>query len=105
MNSRDIEAMLENFTPDYRSEQPLQPDREFSGRAGIRQTWESRFNDFDEFHAEVRQCTVEGNRVWVEWHWRGIQVDEITFEAKGVTILEVDDGRIRRGRSYMARPE
>jgi ketosteroid isomerase-like protein len=105
MNSRDIEAMIENFTTDYRSEQPLQPDREFTGRAGIQQTWRSRFDEFDEFHAEVRQCIVEGNCAWVEWHWRGIQSEDITFEAKGVTILEVDDGQIRRGRIYMASPD
>jgi len=101
MNDRDIERMLALFADDYQSEQPLHPEHDFIGREAIRTTWGRRFQEYDSFNAEKLRSTASGSDVWVEWDWSGIESDDITYRARGVTIFEVKGGQIRKGRIYM----
>jgi SnoaL-like domain len=43
-NRHDLEAMVACFAPDYRSEQPLYPERNFTGQAGVRKNWSFFFS-------------------------------------------------------------
>ena len=43
LNAHDIDAFVELFSPDYRSEQPAHPDREFGGREQVRENWGGTF--------------------------------------------------------------
>jgi limonene-1,2-epoxide hydrolase len=101
MNQHDLEAFLGCVAPDYRSEQPVHPDRQFSGRDQVRKNWSGMFAGVPDFSAELLRATSDGNTVWAEWDWRGTRSDRVPFHMRGVTIFEVHDDRITSGRLYM----
>jgi limonene-1,2-epoxide hydrolase len=96
MNQHDLEAMLQCFDPDYRSEQPLHPNRGFGGKEQVRKNWSALFESFPDFKAELLRYTADGDTVWTEWHWTAAGLN-IT----GVTLFGVRADRIVWGRLYM----
>src|SRR5215210_6071347 len=93
MNEHDLEAMLECFDPDYRSEQPLHPNRGFGGREQVRKNWSAIFESFPDFEAELLgHASVEGT-VWGEWRWSATGLN-----VAGGTLFGVQEGRIAWGR-------
>jgi ketosteroid isomerase-like protein len=95
-NRRDLDAMLECFDPDYRSEQPAHLNRGFGGKEQVRKNWSSMFESFPDFEAELLRQSAEGDVVWSEWRWRATGLN-----MAGVTLFGVRDGRIVWGRLYM----
>jgi ketosteroid isomerase-like protein len=95
-NGRNLDAMLECFDSDYRSEQPAHPNRGFGGKEQVRKNWSSMFESFPDFEAELVRHSSDGDVVWGEWRWRATGLD-----MAGVTLLGVRDGRIVWGRLYM----
>jgi len=100
-NDHDLEAMLECFKPDYRSEQPAHPDREFGGREQVRENWGGTFQEVPDFHANLLRSTVSGDTVWSEWDWYGTRKDGSRLEMRGVVLMGVHDGQIAWARLYM----
>ena len=96
MNQHDLEAMLECFDPDYRSEQPLHPNRGFSGKEQVRKNWSRMLDSFPDFEAQLLGHVSSEGTVWSEWRWSATGLN-IT----GVTLLGVDEDRIVWGRLYM----
>jgi hypothetical protein len=96
MNQHDLEAMLECFDPDYRSEQPLHPNRGFGGKEQVRKNWSRMLNSFPDFEAQLLGHTSSGETVWSEWRWSAKGLNMM-----GVTLLGVREGRIVWGRLYM----
>src|SRR4051812_12077791 len=43
MNAHDVDAFVDCFAPDYRSEQPAHPGRAFEGSDKVRENWTSVF--------------------------------------------------------------
>jgi ketosteroid isomerase-like protein len=95
-NRHDLDAMLECFDPDYRSEQPAHPNRGFGGKEQVRKNWSSMLKSFPDFEAELVRHNSEDDVVWSEWRWRATGLN-----MAGVTLLGVRDGRIVWGRLYM----
>jgi len=95
-NRHDLDAMLECFDPDYRSEQPAHPNRGFGGKEQVRKNWSGMFESFPDFEAELVRHSSDGDVVWGEWRWRATGLN-----MAGVTLLGVRDGRIVWGRLYM----
>ena len=101
-NRHDLDAMLECFDPDYRSEQPAHPNRGFGGKEQVRKNWSGMLESFPElesfpdFEAELVRHSSEGDVLWSEWRWRATGLN-----MAGVTLLGVRDGRIVWGRLYM----
>lgn len=96
MNRHDLEAMLECFDADYRSEQPLHPNRGFGGKEQVRKNWSAILGSFPDFEADLLgYVSVEGT-VWSEWRWRATGLN-----MAGVTLFGVREGRIAWGRLYM----
>lgn len=95
-NRRDLDAMLECFDPDYRSEQPAHPNRGFGGKEQVRKNWSGMFESFPDFEAELLRHSSGGDVVWSEWRWSATGLN-----MAGVTLLGVRDGRIVWGRLYM----
>lgn len=96
MNQHDLEAMLECFDPDYRSEQPVHPNRGFGGKEQVRKNWAAIFESFPDFEAELPgKVSVQGT-VWSEWRWSATGLN-----MAGITLFGVRDGRIVWGRLYM----
>ena len=101
MNRHDIDAVLECFHEDYRSEQPAHPGRGFGGRDQVRTNWSAIFSEVPDFAADlVRHCRDEGEE-WSEWRWAGTRQDGSILDMAGVIIVGVRDGRISWGRLYL----
>ena len=96
MNQHDLEAMLKCFDPDYRSEQPLHPNRGFGGKEQVRKNWSAILSSFPDFEAELLGHISSGGTVWSEWRWSAAGLD-----MAGVTLLGVEEDRIVWGRLYM----
>ena len=101
-NRHDLEAMLRCFAEDYRSEQPVHPDRAFVGAAQVRKNWSALLGSMPDFQAKVVRATRAGDEAWVEWHWRGTRHDGSAFEARGVAIFGIVEDRIAWARLYMS---
>jgi len=96
MNHHDLEAMLECFDPDYRSEQPLHPNRGFGCKEQVRKNWSMMLDAFPDFEAQLLGHSSSAGTVWSEWRWSATGLD-----MAGVTLLGLEEDRIVWGRLYM----
>lgn len=100
MNEHDVEALVDCFEPDYRSEQPVNPDRDFRGRETVRQRWTSIFASVPDFRAELVRTAVGDDSVWSEWRLQGTRGDGSPIDVRGVMIAGTNDDRIAWARVY-----
>lgn len=105
VNLHDLEAFVALFHPDYRSEQPVHPNRGFGGREQVLTNWTALFEGIPDFHAELLSTASEGDTVWSEWHWTGTRANEAPLDIRGVTLFGIEAGRIVSGRLYMEEVE
>jgi hypothetical protein len=102
VNRHDPQGMAAVFAPDYRSEQPVHPNRGFGGRDQVAVNWTQMFEGIPDLVAEVVEETVADATTWTEWVYRGTYRDGTPFLTKGVTLFGLaDDGRIAWGRLYL----
>ena len=100
-NAHDLEAMLDCFHTDYRSEQPLFPARNFQGAGQVRANWSALLEAVRDLRAEIVRSAVDGDTVFAEIHWAGTKADETPLETRGVIIAGVADDRIAWARLYV----
>lgn len=101
MNAHDLEAFLDCFHDDYKSEQPIHPGRGFGGRDQVRMNWSTIFAGVPDFAAElVASCEGDGQE-WSEWRWTGTRTGGDPLDMAGVMVVGVRDGRIAWGRLYI----
>jgi hypothetical protein len=101
MNRHDPTAVAALFAADYRSEQPLHPNRGFGGSEQVLANWASVFEGVPDFIAErVASCSSAGT-VWTEMRWTGTHRDGSPFLMQGVTITGIRDDKIVWARLYM----
>ena len=96
LNRHDLEAFLECFDVNYRSEQPAHPNRGFGGKGQVRKNWSAMFESFPDFKAQLLRYTTDEGVVWSEWHWSARELN-----MAGVTIFGVEEDRIIWGRLYV----
>jgi ketosteroid isomerase-like protein len=101
MNARDVEALVACFQEDYRSEQPVHPDRAFGGREQVRENWSAIFAGVPDFTAELVAAIADGDSEWSEWRWRGTQADGTALDMAGMIVAGTRDGRIAWARLYV----
>ena len=101
LNAHDLDEFVELFSPDYRSEQPAHPDRQFGGREQVRENWGGTFQDVPDFHADLLRSAVTGDTVWSEWDWYGTRKDGSPLEMRGIVLMGVQKGQIDWARLYM----
>ena len=102
LNAHDLDAFVECFAADYRSEQPAHPSRAFEGREKVRENWTSVFAGVPDFQAELLTSVTTQNSVEIgEWRWSGTYTDGTPFAMQGVTVMKIEDGHIAWGRLYM----
>ena len=101
MNRHDARAVAAFFAADYRSEQPLHPNRGFGGSEQVLANWTSVFDGVPDFFAERIASATAGDTVWSEMRWEGSYRDGSPFLMRGVTVTGVRDGRIAWARLYM----
>jgi hypothetical protein len=100
-NRHDLDAFVACFDPDYRSEQPVHPDRAFVGDEQVRGNWAEIFAAVPDFRAELLRSAHQGDIRWAEWHWSGTRVDGTRLDMRGVTIFGIGEDRIGWGRLYL----
>src|SRR5260370_1675475 len=85
-NRHDLEAMVACFAPGFRSEQPLHPERDFTGQAGVRKNWSFFFTTIPGIQVDILHEVEERDMGWAELHYHGMQTDGKKFSVKGVTL-------------------
>ena len=86
MNRHDAGAVAAFFAADYRSEQPLHPNRGFGGSDQVLANWTSVFEGVPDFFAERVASAVAEDTVWSEMRWEGSHRDGSPFRMRGVTV-------------------
>ena len=100
-NRHDLDSFVDCFDPAYRSDQPVHPDRAFTGREQVRRNWAAVFDGVPDFQAELLGSAQAGDARWAEWYWHGTRVDGTRLEMRGVTIFGIQHDRIVWGRLYL----
>jgi ketosteroid isomerase-like protein len=99
-SAHDLEGMVALIHPDYRSEQPLHPARNFVGRAQMRANWAALLAAVPDMHAELVRATQQGETVWSEWRWWGTLESGDAFELRGIALFDVHEGLVVSGRLF-----
>src|ERR1051326_1850673 len=100
-NRHDLEAMVAFFAPGYRSEQPFHPEINFVGQAGVRKNWSFFFTTIPDIQIAVLSQVAEGDTIWAELYYHGIQTDGKKHAVKGVTIQSIQGEQIAWARLYI----
>ena len=100
-NRHDLEAVVAFFAPDYRSEQPFHPERNFVGPAGVRKNWSFFFTTIPDIQIEILGEVEEGDTVWAELHFHGTQTDGKKHAVRGVTLQGIQADQIIWARMYI----
>ena len=100
-NRHDLDAMVACFAPDFRSEQPLHPERDFIGQSGVRKNWSFFFNTVPDIQVDILNEVEERDTIWAEMYYHGTQTDGKKFSIKGVTIQGIQGGQICWARLYI----
>jgi limonene-1,2-epoxide hydrolase len=101
LNRGDLEAMIDCFDADVRTELPTQPDRGVHGREHLRAYWEEALTGVADIRAELLRCATDRHVVFAEWCWHGTRGDGSTFARAGITVQGVLGERIVWQRLYM----
>lgn len=101
MNAHDLEAFLDCFSEDYRSEQPVHPGRGFGGRDQVRANWSSIFQGVPDFSADLVAHIHDEAQEWSEWRWTGTRRDDSPLDLAGVIVSGLVHGRMAWARLYM----
>jgi ketosteroid isomerase-like protein len=101
MNRHDARAVAAFFAADYRSEQPLHPNRGFGGSEQVLANWTSVFQGVPDFFAERVASSATEGMVWTEMLWKGTHRDGSLFRMRGVTVTGMRDDKISWARLYM----
>ena len=100
-NRHELDALVAYFTADFRSEQPLHPERAFVGPDGVRKNWSFFFATIPDIHVEILREVTDGDTVWAELWYHGKQVDGQPFSIRGVTLMGIQANQITWGRLYI----
>jgi hypothetical protein len=102
MNRHDPRGMAAELTADYRSEQPIHPNRGFGGREQVVENWTAIFEHVPDMAVELLREDTVGTTAWSEWWFHGHTADGSRYELRGVIVAELgEDGRIEAQRLYV----
>ncbi|WP_051579925.1 nuclear transport factor 2 family protein [Pseudonocardia acaciae] len=101
MNDRDLDALVDCFTEDYRCEIPLHPARDFVGREHVRTNWGAIFMHVPDLRARILRWTGDGDTVWSEWEITGTTTADTPHLVRGVVVAMLAGDRIGSTRFYL----
>jgi ketosteroid isomerase-like protein len=102
MNRHDAEGMAACMAPDYHSEQPVHPNRTFTGNQQVAANWSGMFAGVPDMTVTAVAEDTVGSRSWSEWRWDGHHTDGSVFAVRGVIVAGFrDDGLIQWMRLYI----
>ena len=100
-NRHDLDAMVAFFAPDFRSEQPFHPERNFVGQAGVWKNWNFFFTTIPDIQIDILGEVEEGDTVWAELLYHGTQTDGKKHAVRGVTLMGIQADQIIWARLYI----
>jgi len=96
---RDVEALVEIHTDDCDVGNVAVP-RTFSGHDGLREFWTSYRDTFGDMKSEFRNVFAdEAGHAALEWN-TSAQANGNDVSYEGVSLLEIQDGKVSRFRAY-----
>jgi steroid delta-isomerase-like uncharacterized protein len=96
---RDVEALVEIHTDDC-DVGNVAVSRTFSGHDGLREFWTSYRNTFGDMKSEFRNVFAdEASHAALEWN-TSAQANGNDVSYEGVSLLEIEDGKVSRFRAY-----
>jgi SnoaL-like domain len=102
MNNHDPHGMAAQMAEDYFSEQPVHPNRTFTGNTQVAINWTQMFAGVPDMVSTVVAEDTVGSRSWSEWRWDGHHTDGSEFAVRGVIVAGLrDDGLIQWMRLYV----
>lgn len=102
MNNHDPHGMAAQMAEDYFSEQPVHPNRTFTGNTQVAINWTQMFAGVPDMVCTVVAEDTVGSRSWSEWRWDGHHTDGSEFAVRGVVVAGLrDDGLIQWMRIYV----
>ena len=101
VNRHDPEGMAATMAPDYRSDQPVHPNRHFVGNQQVIANWTEMFKGLPDLVAELVAEATEGTTSFSEWTMTGHYTDGSEFEFRGVIVAGIEDGLIAWQRLYL----
>ncbi len=98
--ARELESMVEMFADNCEVGNVLSPDK-FHGHEGAREFWGAKYRDtFGEVRSTFRNVFATDNRAALEWTTEGTASNGTPVRYDGVSILEIEGGRITRFCAY-----
>ncbi len=96
---RDVEPLVEVHTEDCEVGNVAVPQT-FSGHDGLREFWSSYRATFDEMKSEFRNVFADdAGHAALEWTTTGT-ANGTSVEYGGVSIVEIQDGKVKRFMAY-----
>ena len=96
---RDVEALVEIHTEDCSVGNVAVP-KTFDGHEGLREFWTNYRNTFDEMKSEFSNVFAdEAGHAALEWTTNATEDDKNVSYA-GVSILEIEGGKVKRFMAY-----
>src|SRR4051812_50049252 len=93
MNRHDPEGMAATMTPDYRSDQPVHPNRHFVGNRQVVANWTEMFRGVPDLVSEVLTEATDGRTSLAEWRWGGRHLGRPGVTMGGGTVAGGGDDR------------
>jgi steroid delta-isomerase-like uncharacterized protein len=96
---RDVEALVEIHTDDCDVGNVAVP-KTFSGHEGLREFWTSYRDTFGEMRSKFRNVFADdAGHAALEWNTTGdANGNDVSYD--GVSLLEIEDGKVSRFRAY-----
>ncbi|MDQ4062789.1 MAG: nuclear transport factor 2 family protein [Actinomycetota bacterium] len=96
---RDVEELVEIHTEDCTTGN-VAVRQTFNGHDGLREFWTNYRNTFDDMKSEFHNVFADGDgHAALEWTTEG-SANGNTVSYQGVSILEIEDGKVKRFMAY-----
>jgi ketosteroid isomerase-like protein len=99
-DGRELETMVRLYAPDAEVGNVVSPEK-FRGPEGAREFWGAKYRDtFGEVRSTFRNVFATETRAALEWTTEGTSADGAPVKYDGVSILEIEGGRVTRFCAY-----
>lgn len=96
---RDVEPLVSLYAEESSIGNVVVLDR-FHGPDGARQFWNEYRGTFDTAESQFRNVIASNDRAALEWTTQGSSFEGAPLQYAGVTILEIEGGKVTRSSAY-----
>lgn len=94
----DVEPLVAMFTEDAELSN-LAMTEPLQGRDGTRRFWQKYLSVFERIHSKFTNVVEGDSTIVLEWLSSGVSAGE-PINYQGISVLEMDNGQVRRFRTY-----